>query len=225
MRQLVKVLGKTQIPYFVKGGSPTLLIHAGTHGDEYGVIESVRKAVEKYEERLPDFVYVPVVSPSAVAKRTRVNGDGIDLNRNFFEDSSIAEVEANFAIARGKNIDTVATFHEDPEPGSRFYLYDVGVGLGENESWKKFCNDLESMGVGLLNGVDDPNDPELNYTFTDGYHFWPVLENGYPGGSFNEWATRNGIPKALLPEVPGHLTQDKKNEIVDLFFRYFLLKT
>ena len=27
------------------------------------MIESVRKAVEKYEARLPDFVYVPVVSP------------------------------------------------------------------------------------------------------------------------------------------------------------------
>ena len=226
MRQLLKVLGKTEIPYYQKGETPRLLIHAGTHGDEYGVIESVKLAVDKYEDRLPDFIFVPVVSPSAVGKKTRVNGDNIDLNRNFFEESTIGEVEANFQIVRGNKFETLVTFHEDIEPEAKFYLYDTGWGIGESDSWKTFKGELMEMGVGLLNGSDDPNDPTLNFTFSEGYHYWSLSNAGYQGGSFDAWLSRNGlVSKILVPEIPAHLNQTLKNKTVDLFFNHFLLKS
>ncbi len=236
MRQLIKTLGQTQIPYYEKsdspisprlrGAGPTLLIHSGTHGDEYGVIESVRKAVEKYEGRLPGFVYVPTVSPSAVGKRTRVNGEGVDINRNCFEKSRIAEIEANFGIVGGKNFELMVTFHEDPGPKANFYLYDIGCGLGNRASWKTFTDKLQEMGVGLLNGEDDPDDPILDFIFEDGYRFFAAPVEGYDGGSFDAWAMRNGvIRRALVPEIPGRLSQRLKNKIVDLFFREFLLES
>ena len=225
MRRLMKVLGQTEIPYFVSGESPTLLIHAGTHGDESGVIESVQKAVGKYEARLPDFVYVPVVSPSAVAARTRVNVDGLDLNRNFFDASRVSEVEANLSIVRNCKFDLMVTFHEDTFWESTFYLYDINCGVGEGMSWKKFKDEIEVLGLNLLDGTDDPKDPTLNYTFEDGYHYFSKAAGGYLGGSFDAWAIRNGVIRgALIPEIPGKLTKEKKNEVVDLFFRRFLLE-
>lgn len=215
-------MGKTQIPYYEKGEAPALLIHSGTHGDEYGVIESVRLAVEKYEDRLPDFVYVPIVSPSAVDKRTRENDQKLDLNRNFLEDSTVGEVEANFQIVRDKRFDLLVTFHEDNSRDSKFYLYDYGEALGGTDQWKEFKKELKELNVELLTGVDDPGDPSLNQTFFDGYYFGEVSAEG---GMFDSWAVRQGIIKrALVPEIPGHLSQKTKNEAVDLFFRYFLLK-
>ncbi|MFZ2202652.1 MAG: hypothetical protein WAV56_04670 [Microgenomates group bacterium] len=225
MRQLIKVLGKTEIPYFVSGGSPTLLIHAGTHGDESGVVDSVRAAVTKYEEQLPDFLFVPTISPSAVAAQTRINMDGLDLNRNFFDDSRVSEVEANLSIVRGRKFDLMATFHEDPFWDSTFYLYDINCGVGERAAWKKFKDEIGVLGLNLLNGTDDPKDPTLNYTFEEGYHYFSVAAEGYLGGSFDAWAIRNGVIKgALVPEIPGKMDQEKKNKVVDLFFRRFLLK-
>ncbi len=220
MRQRVKVLGKTQIPYFVRGGSPTLLLHSGTHGDEYGVIESVKKAVEKYEERLPDFIYVPVVSPSAVAKRTRQNGDGVDLNRSFFDDTNIGEVEANLAIVRDLSFELLVTFHEDTDLESGFYVYDYGNRLNERREWTEFKEKMNEMGVGLHCGKDDPYDPDLNYLFTDGYTTYDLPNRG----AFDTWAVENGVAKkAATPEIPGRLSQILKDRIVDLFFQKFLV--
>ncbi len=225
MKRYRIALEGTEIPYFVKGVSPTLLIHSGTHGDEYGVIESVKKAVEKYERELPDFVYVPVVSPSAVTKKTRENEDGIDINRYFLENSVLAEVKANFSIVKNRKLDLLVSFHEDCCWNKTFYLYDVNCDLEKNESWQRFRLELKLDGLDLLTGVDDPDDPTLNLSFVDGYHFFSAPKNGYPGGAFDAWAFRNKIINRFLnPEIPGKLIQKKKNEVVDLFFRSFLLK-
>lgn len=225
MRQLIKVLGKTEIPYFVSGESPTLLIHSGTHGDESGVIESVRTAVEKYEKQLPDFLFVPTISPSAVAAQTRANMDGLDLNRSFFDDSRVSEIEANLSIVRGHKFDLMVTFHEDAFWESTFYLYDINCGIDGDKAWENFKAEIEVLGLNLLNGTDDPKDPTLNFSFVDGYHYFSAAAEGYLGGSFDAWAIRNGVIKgALVPEIPGKLTQEKKNKVVDLFFRRFLVK-
>lgn len=214
-----------RVPYYTKGKSPTLLIHAGTHGDEYGVVESVRKAVKKYKAQLPDFIYVPVVSPSAIEKRTRNNGDGVDLNRSFFENSTVDEVEANLAIVRGKKFDLLVTFHEDVGRAKpEFYLYDIGCNLGGSKAWSAFKNEVRKMGVDLLDGRDDPDDPTLNYVFKEGYRYWPLPIGGYGTGTFDAWAINNGVVgRVLIPEVPNNLAQELKDRIVERFFVYFLI--
>jgi len=226
MQQVVKTLDQTRIPYFVKGESPTLLIHAGTHGDDRGVIDSVRLAVEKYEDRLPDFVYVPEVSPAVKTRRKRNDRGWVNLNRGFSDDSPIKEAEI---VKDCASFDLCVAFHEDIGLNAKFYMYDGGVGfsLEEKDSWMKFREGLEVLGVGLLSGADDQDGSTPNYTFNEDYHYhyWNVSVGSHEGGSFDAWASRNRvIQKALIPEVPGHLSQESKNKIVDLFFRYFLLK-
>ena len=66
---------------------------------------------------------------------------------------------------------------------------------------------------------------QLNFSFVDGYYYFPKAAEDYLGGSFDAWAIRNGVIKgALVPEIPGKLAQEKKNKVVDLFFRRFLVK-
>ncbi len=213
-----------KIPYQKKGESPTMLIHCGTHGDEYGVIESVKMAIKKYDDRLPDYVFVPRVSPSAVAARTRNNAKDRDLNRVFLENSADEEVLANIQIMKKWQFERLVSFHEDSSKMNEFYLYDINDGIGESEGWKLFKNKVLGEGFELLNGVDDPNDPTLNYIFEDGYHLAIVFPEEYKVGSVDAWAMRSGlVKKSLIPEIPGQMNQSRKNKIVDLFFRHILL--
>jgi succinylglutamate desuccinylase len=73
--------------YYTHGKNPKLLIHTGTHGDEHAVIEIAKLAVEKYENELPSFVFVPEVF-HAVLKKTR-NWANRDMNRSFMRTKTI----------------------------------------------------------------------------------------------------------------------------------------
>src|SRR3989344_8617189 len=86
--------------YFLKGSHPKLLIHSGTHGDEYEVIDLVEKYIRRYEAKLPDFIFVPKVSPSAVAAKTRKNSQNADINRTFSTNSIDPEVRENIKILK-----------------------------------------------------------------------------------------------------------------------------
>ncbi len=223
-----KLAGKARIDYFVKGLRPKLLIHSGTHGDEYKVIESVKKAVEKHHDFLPDFVFVPVVSPSAVEIRKRKNGDGVDLNRSFFDDSPIEEVRVNMEIVKEYGqFDLFISFHEEPALDT-FYMYQSGDHNCTNDpEWIAFKKAVRNLGVGLLTGTDDPHDVVLGYEFIDGYRHVPLPEGGYEeSGEFDYWAINRKLVKyALIPEVPLKLDQGTKDGVVDLFFQKMLLAT
>ena len=210
--------------HFVKGENPTLLIHSGTHGDEYGVIDIVRKCVEKYEDRLPDFVFVPKVSPSAVKAKIRVNSNGFDLNRIFFSDSKEIEVIENIKALDGYKFDTMVSFHEDPVL-EEYYIYDSGFDLNESEKIKSHNQKLKKMGFKLLNGLDDPDDPNLGYEFKEGYRKFIEGKDDKSNGMITVWAmVEKGVNECLVPEIPGILSMEKKELIVDTFFKDLLIK-
>lgn len=219
----IKIVNEAEIKYFVKGENPTLLIHSGTHGDESGVIESVKLAVNKYENQLPEFIFVPMVSPSAVKRKTRENIDGVDMNRSFYDGCRIPEVQANMEIMKGMSFDMMISFHEDTDADAKFYLYDIrGSNLGNTEKWKHFKNEVIASGFELLTGLDDPADPKLSYLFVDGYRHFNL---GDVKEALSYWAADHRIiKKSLEPEIPTHLTREKKNELVDLIFRHFLIR-
>lgn len=204
--------------YFIKGENPTLLIHSGTHGDEYEVIDFVKKSVQKYEDKLPDFIFVPEVSPSAVKNKTRVNGNGNDLNRIFFSDSKDIEVQENIKVLDGYNFDLFVSFHKDPL-SDEYYIYDSGYKLEESDNIKAYNQKLKSLGINLLNGIDDPDDPDLGYEFKDGYKKFIETKEDLTNGMITVWSMlEKNVQTCLTPEIPGLLSLNKKELIVDTFF-------
>lgn len=204
--------------YYIKGDNPTLLIHSGTHGDEYEIIDIIKRCVEKYESNLPDFVFVPEVSPSAVKAQTRLTGTGEDINRIFFSNSDNTEVIENIKVFDRHKFETMVSFHEDVGIYD-YYIYDSGFGVHESEIVKTHNKKIEKLGIKLLNGVDDPEDPQLNYEFKDGYRKFIEKPGDKNNGMITVWAmTERGVNETLIPEIPGMLDVKEKELIIDTFF-------
>ena len=216
--------GNPKFFYFVSEENPKLLIHSGTHGDEYEVTDFVMEAILKYEKKLPPFIFVPVVSPSAVERKTRVNESGTDMNRGFFSDSKDPEVLANIEIIKNQKFDLFVSFHEDWE-FSEYYIYDWGYSKEKNELVLKHNQWLKNNGIGLFNGIDDPLDLALGYEFVEGYNKSVHLEKDKDDGVISDWILNRKISKEyLLPEIPQRLSREKKKLIVDSFFSEVILK-
>lgn len=208
---------------YIKGSSPKLILHSGTHGDECEIIESVKKAVTKFEDKLPDFVFVPEVSPSAVKSRTRTNARGVDINREFYADSADLEVKSNMEIFQKYPAPLLVSFHEDAELAKDLYIYDCGS-LKGTELIKSYLRSLPSLGVFPYNGVDDRDDPSLGSEFKDGYRFFPVLARGKDDGMIPTWVlARELVEKVVVIEIPGKAKRGIKDDLVDLFFSTVLL--
>ena len=202
---------------------PKLLILSGFHGDERGVISSVQKAVKKYRDTLPPFLFISEVSPSAIRLGTRFNKNKADLNRSFFDNSIIDEVKSLMKDALPYKFDVCISFHEDPEYPD-FYLYDAyGDNLEGSQVLQNLRSRIKSLNVGLLNGIDDPQDPTLGITFHEGYHYFPPVHEN-KDGFFSDWAFSKRIIKRYLnPEIPGKLDQNRKDKLVEILFNQLLV--
>jgi predicted deacylase len=80
---------ETRIPFTVLVGenyTPTILVIAGVHGDEYEGPSAIYDVVEELDPKLlkGSIIFVPVANPQAFAAATRLHpADGGDLNRLF----------------------------------------------------------------------------------------------------------------------------------------------
>lgn len=212
------VYGTTRLPYYQTGEKPQLLFHAGTHGDEFEVIDSATIALKSLEKIVPPFLYIPQVSPSAIKRKNRFNEDNIDLNRHFFEKTHIKEAQVIILFLKKYTFEVGISFHEDIDQKA-FYLYDSGY-LLHDPRLEKLRRAVTQNGIQLLNGVDDPEDPALGYSFVDGYGYFSNSEKVNTHGMFAEWAIKaNVIKHSLTFEIPGKISVDQKNNLV-----YDLLK-
>lgn len=209
--------------YLQIGEKPNFLILCKTHGDEPEVGDCVDDYIKEHISDLPTFLYIPEVSPTAVKLGTRKNANGLDLNRNFFSNSPDHEMQFIVNLLKKYQFNTVITFHEDPELDV-FYMYDAyGENLEGTETLQKMREEIKGLGVGLLNGIDDPNDPTLGDTFIDGYKFYGKDDVDPTSGFLASWAYSEGIIKRFLnPEIPGKLDIKTKRKIVDIIFKYFI---
>ncbi len=203
------------LPYYVRGNHPGLLLLSGAHGDEYEVIRSVHKAVDAFGDKLPDFLYIPEVSPSSVASRSRSNYRERDINRQFIDGTDCEEAQAVMELLRQHRMNTCVSFHEDPSQ-EQFYLYDSGQFSDSERS--RMQDAVSSCGVELFSGIDDPEDEYLGFEFIDGYRPHTGAD-GKPQGPLETWLIRQGVVKRVFGvEVPGKIDAKKKDQIVRCLF-------
>lgn len=202
------------IGYFLSDEMPRVLIASGIHGDEWKVIEPVKNAVERLSDQLPPFIFIPEMSPTAVAAQTRANGYGNDLNRIFGSDTLDPEKTALQEIVQEfPPFNTVLTIHEDLFK-EEAYLYDGCQDFNDTkiQSWKSA---LQVHGVKLLNGRDADDDPVLGVGFVDGYfNFHPKSDTFIE--TFESWCSlQAGANRNITLEIPGLADAETRKYILE----------
>ena len=224
-----KKIVATSQRYYLKGENPKLLIVSGTHGDEPDTVPIVEEIVERSHDQLPDFLYVPEISPSALKLGTRRNVNGIDVNRSFYAGVNDEEVRQLMSLWSNYSFDLFLTFHEDPT-NSEFYLYDgtieenrEGRHLEGTQRLYLLRQDVLSAGVPLFNGVDDPDDPGLGFKAKDGYIHWPMEYNDHSADYWLLVETKRAR-QVINQEIPGLISKDKKAQIVNSIFKRLVIE-
>lgn len=206
--------------------SPEWLIHTGTHGDEWGVIGSVERYLKANAARLPCFVWVPEVSPSAVRRGTRKNANRVDLNRSFRDDATDAEIRANLALMQrwAGPFRLFLSFHEDRDREREWYLYDTDD--APQSAWLTgLLSAAEEIGVAPYSGPD--NDTDEAVTIRNGY-----FSERWDGGGFTRkelygqapiYTIRNNLAlRGFTFEVPGRAPWEVKDRLVAVIFEHLL---
>lgn len=210
------------IRYYIKGLSPKLLIVSGIHGDEQSIIPVITNYLAGNDLTLPDFLFVPKVSKSAVENNTRINMYGHDLNRKFYDGSDDEEANSIINLLKQYSFDLSLDIHEDTEFYA-FYFYDSGE--LSNKELDKYRGLFTRKQMKLFSGIDDPQDPALHYTVLNGYV--PHARSSHPNtlydGTFFDWVISSNVSKrALTLEIPGKVSGEEKEKIIHLFFTFIL---
>jgi hypothetical protein len=216
-----KTYKRNDITYFVRGSHPTLVIWSGTHGDETEVTECVTDYIHRHEQDLPDYIYIPEVSPSAVAQKTRRNKHGRDLNRHFRDESIDEEAQTIMDIMRPFSTPLGITFHEDPDRTNSFYLYDSSVMTEEELVRYRFA--IRETGAKLYTGIDDPADKDLSLHIEEGYISTTIEPQEIDTGFSMRWLIEHNVSKRVFnPEIPGKANMKLKQKLVDATFAFSL---
>ncbi|MES1167187.1 MAG: M14 family metallocarboxypeptidase [Pseudomonadota bacterium] len=107
------------------GPRPRIYLSAGMHGDEPAPPEAILSLLERgvLDDRATWFL-CPLLNPAGLARSTRENAGGLDLNRDY-KDLRSAEIQAHAAwLRRQPNFDLTLCLHEDWE-STGFYLYEL----------------------------------------------------------------------------------------------------
>ncbi len=217
-------LAHTPLSFVRSHPNPTILIASGFHGDESGSIPLIEAAIDTNQRKLPPFLFVPRASPSAVALRTRINKDNMDINRCFTGEGKHPEAAAFIALLKPHAFTMALEFHEDPQMDA-FYLYDIGVRTDMNVT-DRILASVKNVGIPLFSGIDDPEDPTLGMEVEEGY----IGFDEKPGksdtthGFFNKYLlATNKATRVLTFEVHGIVPYNIKEKVVNAIFRSVFL--
>lgn len=238
--------GRRDTPYLhverVGTSSPTSLFLSGIHGDEWGVIEPLRKLLDEKTAINPacfgPHIRALEACPQALMCHSRTYHN-VDLNRQFYPTSLPEHPQAKLlaeAFLAHPEIQTVFSFHEDPED-DRFYFYYQPASediYREDERLteglrKQLFASVEAMGISLYDGIDDI---DLGSLIEHGYYAIPTESFDR---TFETWAVRRdlhnhpSINRMFLFEIPGKLPSDTKEKLVrhilDEFIEPFLARS
>lgn len=225
MERQVETCGKTTLPYYIRGRFPEWLIDTFTHGNEGGAMKSIRCFIAGNEERMPHFLWIPEVSPSAARLGTRKNARGVNVNRVFRDDTAEDEARANINVWQRHRFTLHLSFHEDPDLTDRFYVYDTADAPKSPEIHGLLAA-AESCGLRRYTGYDDRRSP-LKVRIRDGYFSERWKGGGFKVPALSGQATIYTVTKGIAKrgftiEVPGKATQERKNILVAAILNHFI---
>ena len=90
----------------------------------------------------------------------------------------------------------------------------------KEEIWNNFTDKLSKIEMNTFTGVDDPNDPDLGFSFINGYFSFEHLEPNGSSGSLSDYLlTKKKAKRVLIIEIPSNSTQLQKEQIIELVFQ------
>lgn len=206
---------ENELPYFLSAEKPQVLIGSGLHGDEYEVIPLLVEVLGEFKDQLPPFICLPMLSTSAVSQRTRLNHEGLDLNRSFNNPLvKSTEIDAlKKVVTHYGPYQTVLTVHQDLER-AECYLYD-GCVVPHDDKVSNWQVAMTHQGLDLLNECDNPDDPCLGVNFRDGYyHFDPTSDTF--AETFETWSSLHaGAQRNMTLEVPTLVGDAQKRLVIE----------
>lgn len=107
------------------GPRPRIYVSSGMHGDEPAPPRTLLALLEAgvFDSRANWFL-CPLLNPAGLARGTRENANGVDLNRDY-KDLRSAEITAHIGwLRRQPNFDLTLCVHEDWESAG-YYLYEL----------------------------------------------------------------------------------------------------
>lgn len=112
-----------------KKGTPQVYISAGVHGDEPAPPLGVLRLLESGLPEGAGYTVFPLVNPAGMARGSRDNAEGIDINRDYEEPRS-TEARAHKTALTGQRFDLALCLHEDWESRG-FYVYELNWTRGD----------------------------------------------------------------------------------------------
>jgi hypothetical protein len=145
------------------GGPATVAIAAGVHGDEpaapWALLSLARDGLL---DRAFTYRLWPCSNPTGYAAGTRVNAEGLDINRSFGGAGSTPEARAILTANRDRRFALSIDLHEDPEADG-FYCYELSAG-----------SEADPLGRDCVRAVEEAGFPIET--------FRPGFDLGYPDG-------------------------------------------
>jgi hypothetical protein len=203
-----------QTGYFQKGANPKLLILSGMHGDEAETSHLLHKYLSLDHSWLPDFVYIPFLSPTAIATASRENSSGHDLNRSFLSTLSDPEAIQIANLLKNYRFNLAVDFHEDRDRTTGFYMFDEILHEKSLVNFDNAQQKLQSLGLRMFNGIEDMEDPNLGYNVSDGYIQLTKAKLKPDVGFLSFWLLEQQIIERMFTiEIPKRANHQTKNQI------------
>lgn len=196
--------------YYIHGSNPRILLLSGMHGNEYESGVLLEQYLIENIDTIPNFLYIPKVSPSAVAAKTRKNRYGHDINRQFLPHTKDSEALAVMEIVKPYRFDTCIDIHEDPDRTLGFYLYDTETMTPEELD--TYRSAVHTTGARLYTGIDDLDDEHLMLHVDKGYVCEPTAADS---GFSSRWLfDMHIVLRSFTIEIPGKGTKELKRSLV-----------
>lgn len=211
------------LEYYLHGEIPRVLLLSGMHGDEYESGQLLEAYLGEHYQALPSFLYIPRVSPSAVAAKTRKNKYGHDINRQFLPSPGDPEAKDVMSVLASYRFDVCIDIHEDPDRTLGFYLYDTDQMT--DEELEHYRTSVHTTGARLYTGVDDVDDENLNLSVEKGYVSLGFEKVRAVSGFSSRWLYEESLSKrSFTLEIPGKAPRHLKQQLIRTVISFLLSK-